>query len=434
VTSVLESPPTTAPPREPEPLQRSLWWPAIELIGSMRVAVVLLIYLGVVTFFGTFAQREWDAFTVQKELFEAWWAWTPPSLPFGIPSGLPMPGGLLTMTLLFCNLVVGGLVRIRWRRRNTGILITHLGMVLLLLAGWVKYQFSVSGFLSLYVGTSGNTFHSFHETELALVQQDGGRVTERVVPEPVLAGAASAPLPIATGDLPFELTVSHWSEDCRPVTAPTADHGGRPVLDGAFLMPVPAESMPEKVEERFPGCYARLVEKKTGAVHEAMLWSRENPPLFQNSAPWQFEVDGRRFGLILRRRVFDLPFTVRLDDFSKTDHPGTDNPRDYSSRVTVLDEHGARPVHIFMNNPLRKDGLVFYQSSWGPPPEMQRRMDPSQPVRYWSQFEVADNPSDQWPKWACYVIAFGLVVHFSSKLRGYIRAQLRNRVSARGAA
>jgi len=128
------------------------------------------------------------------------------------------------------------------------------------------------------------------------------------------------------------------------------------------------------------------------------------------------------------------PFAVRLDDFSKTDHPGTDNPRDYSSKVTVLDEHGERPVHIFMNNPLRKDGLVFYQSSWGPVPEMQRQMDPSQRVRYWSVFEVADNPSDQWPKWACYVIAVGLVIHFFSKLRNYIRAQLRNRVSPRGAA
>jgi cytochrome c biogenesis protein ResB len=187
-----------------------------------------------------------------------------------------------------------------------------------------------------------------------------------------------------------------------------------------------------KVEERFPGCYAKVVERRSGAVHEAMLWSFENPPRFENDVPWPFEVEGVRYGLLLRRRVLDLPFTVRLDEFHKRDHPGTDNARDYSSNVTVLAKEGERPVHIFMNNPLRKDGLVFYQTSWGP--QDRREIDPSRPVRYWSMFEVADNPSDQWPKWACYVIAVGLVVHFTSKLRAYIRAQLKSHVPARGAA
>jgi hypothetical protein len=421
VTSVLDSPPTTAPRREPEPLQRRMWWPAIELLGSMRVAVVLLLYLGLLTFIGTFAQVEWDAFTTQKNVFEAWIAKAPALGPLRIPGGLP------TMILLFVNLLVGGVLRMRWRWRKAGILVTHFGMLLLLAAGWVKYSFSVSGFVALYETESDSVFVSFTENELALVQQDGDRVTERVVPETVLERAGAEPLQIATGDLPFDLSVSHWCEDARAIKAPMVDAGGMPKLDGAFLRRTPDDRMPVEKEKRFAGCYARVVERRTGAVHEAMLSSFEQRPILRNIAPWTFTVDGRRYGLMLRRRVFDMPFGVRLKSFVKHDHPGTDTPSDYSSYVSVLEPEGERSVHIFMNNPLRRDGLVVYQTSWGRDPFA----DPAT-ARLYSVFEVARNPSDKWPECACWVILAGLLLHFGVKLWFYIRSQ--ERAHARGVA
>lgn len=72
-----------------------------------------------------------------------------------------------------------------------------------------------------------------------------------------------------------------------------------------------------------------------------------------------------------------------------------------------------------MNEPLRKDGLVFYQTSFGE--------DPKNPMGFYSMFEVANNPSDQWPKWACYVIALGLLGHFLRKLWLYLRDEDRRR-------
>jgi hypothetical protein len=79
------------------------------------------------------------------------------------------------------------------------------------------------------------------------------------------------------------------------------------------------------------------------------------------------------------------------------------------------------PVRIFMNNPLRRDGHVVYQTQFGQDPRNKR---------YYSVFEIGRNPSDAWPEWSCYVIAVGLLLHFGRKLLGYIRAQARQRAGA----
>jgi hypothetical protein len=76
-----------------------------------------------------------------------------------------------------------------------------------------------------------------------------------------------------------------------------------------------------------------------------------------------------------------------------------------------------------MNQPLRKDGYVFFQTDWGPKPGSAMRGPP-----WYSVFEVAKNPSAAWPKYASYVILAGLLVHFLMKLVRFL-----NSVAYRGA-
>ena len=95
--------------------------------------------------------------------------------------------------------------------------------------------------------------------------------------------------------------------------------------------------------------------------------------------------------------------------------------RDYSSYVTVQEGGKDRPVRIFMNNPLRQEGHVVYQTQFGQDPRNRR---------FYSVFEVGRNPSDKWPEWSCYVIAVGLLIHFWRKLLLYVRAQARQRKEA----
>ena len=45
--------------------------------------------------------------------------------------------------------------------------------------------------------------------------------------------------------------------------------------------------------------------------------------------------------------------------------------------------------------------------------------------RMFSVFAVVRNPSDQWPLYACIVIAAGMLMHFGRKLLRYVRSEVR---------
>ena len=65
-------------------------------------------------------------------------------------------------------------------------------------------------------------------------------------------------------------------------------------------------------------------------------------------------------------RVMKLPFQVRCDDFQVEYYPGGQRPKDYFSKLTVIDK-GREMLHerIEVNSPLKYDGIWFYQSSFG---------------------------------------------------------------------
>jgi len=128
------------------------------------------------------------------------------------------------------------------------------------------------------------------------------------------------------------------------------------------------------------------------------------------------KVAGQEWGLELRREQYLMPFVVALDDFRKEEHPRLNMPKSFSSEVTVIEDGQKRPVRISMNEPLRQDGLVLYQASWGP-----SNARPGDPL--FSTLAVVRNPADHYPLYACIVIAIGLVLHFSRKLIRHIRSQ-----------
>lgn len=391
------------------------------LLTSMKLTVVLLVILALLTWLGTLAQVDRGIYYVQKEYFESWYVL--PRLPWlGIV--LPLPGAVPVLALLFLNLVVGGLARMRWSIRNAGILITHLGIAFLLVAGFVKMEMSYAGHLSLYESETGNAIRSLHDWELALLRQDGDQVVERTVSGDVIEGATHGQRVRVPGEgLPFTLEVHHFFEHCMPMRKGPQFAATAPLVDNVFLAADPRFLMSAKDrEQKLAGCYVTVLPKDGSREVQGILWAADmltaTAPKHQ---PFTFEMGGQTWGVELRHKVWNLPFDVRLDKFQKTDHPGTSMPRDFSSWVTVFEEERTpREAHIYMNEPLRKDGYVFYQTSWGP----QQGGGPP----WYSVFEVASNPSDQWPKYACFVIGIGLLIHFLVKLLRFISRESQRRV------
>jgi hypothetical protein len=378
----------------------------VRLLSSLRLTVVLLLLLMLLTYLGTLAQVEDGLYQAQKTYFESFLVLHPVR-----DLRIPLPGGQVVMGALFVNLLVGGFVRMRRTWRLFGIYVVHTGIALLLVSAFVKLYHSDDGFLRVWEGDSANYFESHYEWEVAIAQPlADGRAREILVQERDFAAAAAAaavrlPLP----DVPFDLTLAGFASNSAPKPAGKAPAGAK-VVDGFYLER--RRDNPER-EFNFAGAYALAVERSTGTRHEAILWGGEE-------APFTFEVGGEQWSLALRRVRFPLPFTVRLKDFRKEDHPRTNLARAFESDITVLEGGRERDVRIEMNQPLRHAGFVLFQSSYGPqggPPR-----PPTAPM--YSVFSVVRNPSDYWPLYACIIIAVGLLFHFSSMLFRYVRREV----------
>jgi hypothetical protein len=398
--------------------RRSIRLPRI--IGSFGLACVLLLLLFALTLLGTFEQADHALYEVQKKYFESWFLVTDSTV-FGVgPIRIPLPGGMLVMGVLAVNLVVGGVIRLRKSVRTAGILVAHLGVLLMLAAGLVKFALSNDGALKLYEGTSSREYVSYYRWEVAIWELPAsGNVLEHIIPEKDfrdLAGAKSATF--RSSDLPFTLTLSNYLQNCRPLPKGPNWQAASPVVDGyAFL-----ERDPEKEAEwDLAGLHAVVRSRGSEQEQAGLLWGFDllYPFAQENDSqmlPWTVEADGRTFAISLRHERYPMPFTVHLDDFRAEFHPRTNTAKSYESDITVIEGDDVRPVLIQMNEPLRYKGLVLFQSGWGP------QTNP-QPARMFSIFSVVRNPSDHWPLYSCLVIAAGLLFAFSTKLVRHIRSQ-----------
>lgn len=374
----------------------------IRLFSSFGLACVLLLFLGLLTWLGTLEQVEHGLFDVQKKYFESFFLVHDSG---AVP--IPLPGANLVLCLLGVNLVVGGMVRIRKSWNTAGVLVTHVGIALLLLAGVVKMYYSQDGHVTLYEGESASHFSSYYRWEVVIDEDLGdGKVSRRTVPQEAFVRAAEDKVTLTSPELPFALELTHFLRNCRPMPKGPRFEVDVPVVDDVFLMEQPKA---KEAEQNVAGIYAAAVGG--GMRREGVLYGFHR-------APWTFEVDGRRFAIDLRKERYEMPFVVRLDKFTKLDHARSTMAMHFSSDVTVTENGSSRPVHIKMNEPLRDEGLVLYQASWGP--SNARPGD-----RLFSTLAVVRNPADQYPLYACIIIGIGLVLHFGRKLLRYVRIEAK---------
>lgn len=383
--------------------------------SSLGLTCTVLLLMFVVTWRGTLAQIDIGLLEAQRKYFDSLFLVER----FGaVP--VPLPGGYLLMAVLAVNLLVGGIVRLRKSRRTIGVLITHLGILWLLVAGLVRAHFAVEGAIRFHEGQTRSAFTSWHDWELVVTEPaaQGEGAEEWIIPEAEFRSAFGeedvSPVTFSHPNLPFTLTVERALWNCVVRREQGGDDVGPQGLGGFVLVALPKE---KEAERNVRGAVVRVA---TGlASKRGIVWGLER-------APWTVEVDGRRFGVTIRKRRFPLGFAIRLDRFQKKDHPGTRMPADFRSFVTVKDAGVERQVEISMNEPLRYRGYVLYQSQWSPP-------DAASGGRFYSVLAVARNPSDRWPLYACVVIAVGMVVHYLRMLLAYARRQGRGPATVGGA-
>lgn len=369
---------------------------AFEFLGSFSLAAIIFILLFVLTFFGTLEQANASLQDVRTKYFD--------SLFFLTEWGIPLPGAFLLLGLLFVNLVVGGMIRMRRTWSRVGIFVIHIGIAFLLLSGLVEGLTSKKGSMAVWEGETRDEFRSYYDWDVSVLEElPEGRERVYTIPYERLPRGGKSAVFSADG-LPFEVQLSGFLRNCQPQPA---QHGSDSVDRIVFRELPPAE----EAEQNVPGITAAIVTKDLR--REALLWGHQE-------SPFATTVDGRRFALDLHQRRWPLPFSVTLRKFTKEEHPGTDTPRFFASDITRLENNVATDVHISMNDPMRHGGYIFFQSAWGPPNAM-----PGQPL--YSVFSVVENPADHGPLVALIIVVIGLLIHFGRKLALHVGAEARRR-------
>ena len=379
----------------------------IDFLASYALCCVLLLCLFCLTLFGTLYQVDHGLYEAKAVYFHSWFlhaksGWV---LPFPY-----FPGGMSCMLLLSVNMLLGGLVRMKINRRTIGVAIIHVGIAFMLIAGLVKMMLAEEGNLKLVEGQRSNYFQSYHDWEVAISEFDQGEHPREVVITHQYIADLEGPQSrrFHFSELPFELELSNFVENCRVERKGPMWQSTGPPIDGYGILKMPND---KESEFNVAGMHARVGDQ------QGILWGME-------SEPWTVTYDGKKYGISLRHETYAMPFEIELVDFIKEDHPGMTMAKAFRSQVLKIDDSGEKPVLIQMNEPLREGNLVLFQSSYG-----QTRSG-----REYSVFSVVRNLSDKWPEYSLWVITFGMLLTFLRKLLAFIKAQGKRRAKTPGAA
>ncbi len=124
-----------------------------------------------------------------------------------------------------------------------------------------------------------------------------------------------------------------------------------------------------------------------------------SPPFWLvEGEPKKISQNGHDLEVYFGRRSLRLPFSIGLEKFYKKDYPGTQTPISYESDIHVNNLPGK--IKIAMNEPLKYQGFVLYQSSF--------ELNPGQPPA--SIFSVNQDPGRSIKYSGSLILVLGIVI------------------------
>ena len=378
-------------------------------LTSLKLTVTLLALGIAVVFFGTLAQTEDGLYVAQARYFRSWFSTWSPHAEGWKWIIVPLPGGYLLGTMLLANLLAAHAVRFKFVWKKSGILLTHLGVILLLVGQLATDMFARESRMSFAEGEWRNYTEDFQKTELAILSDasDPSMDDVVVIPDAVLAAGGE----VRHEKLPFMVRIKSYTENSRiRARAPMVDTNTPPASAAgvgarAVMLPLPptramdTRNLPATVIEVIDPSGTSLGTWLFGLVLD----------------PQTFSVGGKEFRAVLRSSRYHEHFTVKLIKTTHEVYRGTDTPKNFQSRVQVDNPRSGekREVDIYMNNPLRYGGLTFFQHQMG--------RDDIDANRGTSVLQVVKNPSWLAPYLGTIVVGLGLLVQFFIHLVGFLR-------------
>jgi hypothetical protein len=391
---------------KPGPVRR-----ALNALASLRLTVVLFAFAIALVFAGTLAQIDDGIWTVVGTYFRTAYVWIPFKVFFPrswhVPGGIPYPGGWLIGGLLLVNLLAAHLDRFKLSWKRSGILLIHAGLVVMMISEFITGKFAVEGNMTILQQGSSNFLEHHTKTELAVVDRSSpGTDDVVVIPERFLRQGGLIQHP----ELPFDVEVVQFMTNSSMPTEPKPGVSNPATAgDGLNLVTTEQPEVSGTQEQKVDLSSAYVTfKKKNGEPLGTYLLSLWFSAL-SDRPNQQVSVDGKTYDVTLRWKRTYKPYTVHLEEFRHDLYPGTNTPKNFSSRIHLADpDQGVdREVTIRMNEPLSYRGETFYQTSFLPGDRG-------------SVLQVVRNPGWVLPYLSCAMVSFGMLIHFGLHLISFL--------------
>jgi ResB-like family len=379
----------------------------VDLITSLKLTIICLAAGMVLIFAGTLAQVHLGTHEAQQRYFQSLFVWWPQeSRGFTIPV---FPGGHLIGAVLLINLIAAHAKRFQWAWRKLGIHLTHAGLIIMLAGGLFTDLFAVESHMRLSRGDTRNYSEDPRLMELAVIDTTDPELDQvTATPEALLRRNRTIEHP----SLPFQIVVRNFFQNSRLQMLSEATNGARPIANHGPGAQITVQSVPRAtgIDDRDVVTAAIEIvpiDSATGAVSTSLGTWLVSDAL---GAPQTFSCAGRTWQLVMRPARYYKPFSVTLQKFTHERYAGTEIPKNFASRITLIDPDRTvnRDVLIYMNHPLRYRGETFYQAGF--------EKDDSASI-----LQVVHNPSFIAPYIACVIVGVGLLVQFGYHLVGFSR-------------
>lgn len=433
-----------------------------DFMASIRLAVVVILALGVLSAVGTIYESLYDRVYAQKLIYHSFWMW-------------------MVMALLAVNITAVMFDRWPWKRHHTAFILAHIGILILLFGSVLTYVFGIDGTMVFEVGGK-NRFVNLQKTEFSVYTSMDGSEYTLLHREPVEffnRNFSRRPFKVSLSEGDLEvLEYHHFALSQRDLVPGTPLQGQSPesytpavqfLLEGSMANQTgwvykdrikDADSMnlgPASVTLAGK-TYVRTGENEIifraegeDLYYELYHKGQEQPAV---KGKWQegqvittgwmdFKIRVLKFlptaevrtiytprdtysaaavssikvrfkgqeydiGLNAPLKVFekdrvnvimwgslryDIGFDMHLKEFSVGRYQGTNRAMTYESVITV--NHDPQEHVISMNDPFKKNGLTFYQSSFqedemGQPTHsvLSVNKDPGRGLKYFGSFVI----------------------------------------------
>jgi len=367
------------------------WKAFVDFFTSLKLTITLLALSIILIFWATLAQVQLGIWGVQEQFFRTFFVLNKiPGTDIPVPV---FPGGYFLGGLLLINLVSAHIHRFKFAWSKTGIQLTHLGLMLLLVGEILTSIWQEEFQMRLDEGQTKNYSESYRENELAIIDITDADFDDVVaIPDSRLVPGKEIQHP----KLPFRVVVRDFYPNAAlqmrdqvpnaPAAIATQDIGAR-------IHTIPLPLTYKQDERNLAAAYVELI----GPQGSLGTWLVSTQLIKSQT----LEVAGRTYSLGLRFTRHYKPYSIKLLDFSHDVYAGTDIPKNFSSRINLTTPDGVedREILIYMNNPLRHAGLTFYQAGF----------DNNDKT---SILQVVRNPSWILPYISCTLMGVGLLVQF----------------------